>query len=95
MNIITRIWKRLTEGRDLGINTPGWLDYFAFGGGNRVNSGARVSEEGALSLVVVYACVTYIADYIASLPKITYQREDKGKRRATDHYLYPIIHDRL
>ena len=31
---------------------------------------------------------------MASLPLILYERLERGKQRAQDHYLYPILHDR-
>lgn len=92
-NYLKQIWRALTDQRDLGVNTPGWADYFLFGGSNAVKSGAHVTEEGALRLIAVYSCVSYIADYVASLPKIVYERLEKGKNRAQNHYLYPLIHD--
>lgn len=52
-------------------------------------SGIRVTEEGSLALAAVYACVKVLAESVASLPCILYERlPDGAKRRAEDHPLY-------
>ena len=46
-----------------------------------VNSGtAALSPDGALQLSTVWACVSLIANIIASLPLFVYTRSDKGQR---------------
>jgi len=77
------------EARDLGVNTPGLTESFMFG----ERGGVHINEHKAMCIAAVYACVSYIADYVASLPKITYERTDKGRNRASKHWLYPIVHD--
>ena len=77
------------EARDIGINTPGMTTSFVFG----EHGGVHINEEKAMCVAAVYACVSYIADYVASLPKITYERTEKGRNRATNHWLYPLVHD--
>lgn len=62
--------------------------------GNRAASGVHVTEEGALRYGAVYACVRVLAETVASLPLITYQRQSRGKERAPDFYLYELLHDR-
>jgi phage portal protein BeeE len=81
------------EDRDIGINTPGMADIFAFGDRGGTITGVHITQEKSLQLSAVYACVTFIADYVASLPKFPYERLQKGKRRAQNHWLYPLIHD--
>ena len=80
--------KREKERRDLTYD-----QVFQFELGSKSLTGVRVTEEKALQTVAIYACVSYIADYVAALPKITYQRLQKGRKRAIDHWLYPIAHD--
>ena len=58
------------------------------------DAGISVSPDKALRVSAVYACVRILAETVAMLPLITYERLDRGKRRATDHYLYPLLHDR-
>ena len=56
-------------------------------------SGVPVTSETALRLAPVYACVKVLAETIASLPLLVYQRRpDGGKTRAPDHPLFDILH---
>ncbi|HPA14898.1 MAG TPA: phage portal protein [Desulfobacterales bacterium] len=58
------------------------------------SSGVNVNETVALGIPAVYACVRVLAESIASLPLITYERFPNGdKQRATGFSLYPILHD--
>lgn len=56
--------------------------------------GASAStEDGALRVSAVYACVRVIAETVASIPLLTYRRlPDGGKVRATDDPLYGLLH---
>ena len=56
-------------------------------------SGVYVSEENAMTVSGVFACVRVIAEDVASLPFALYKRLDKGKEKAFDHPLYYLIHD--
>lgn len=63
--------------------------------GPRTSSGIVVSTEAALSVGTVYACVSLIAETIASLPWPLFQSTANGdRRRATRHPLYRLLHDR-
>ncbi len=62
---------------------------------NRDAAGAEiVSPHSSLRMAAVFACVRVLAETIGSLPLIIYQRMERGKRRAQDHYLYRLLHDR-
>lgn len=52
-----------------------------------------VSEEGALRLAAVFACVRVLSETVAQLPLFVYEREGRGKRRAVDHGLFGVLHD--
>lgn len=57
-------------------------------------AGISVSSETALRASAVYACVRILGETLASLPLFTYERKrDGSKRRATDFYLYRLLHD--
>jgi len=60
-------------------------------------SGAKeeiTSADAALQVGAVYSCVRVIAETVATLPCILYRRlEGGGKERATNHPLYPILHE--
>src|SRR5580765_9112222 len=82
-------WFRRTL-RNIGINTPGFTEYFAFGGGMSTAAGVRVTEGNALLISTVYQCVRVIAETVASLPVFLYQRTPAGKKRALDHDVYRV-----
>ncbi len=53
-----------------------------------------VNEKTALGITAVFSAVRILAETVGSLPLILYRRrEDDGKERATDHPLYPILHE--
>ena len=57
-------------------------------------SGVSVSETSALQLGAVFAAVRLISKTIASLPLNIYKRrDDGGKDKFSNHYLYPVLHD--
>lgn len=63
--------------------------------GTPANSGVSVTERTSLRSTVVLACVRLISEAIASLPLHVYERTgDRGRRKARDHSLYYILHDR-
>jgi len=58
------------------------------------SSGIKVTETVALGIPAVYACIRVLAESIASLPLITYERMPNGdKQRAKGFSLYPLLHD--
>jgi HK97 family phage portal protein len=56
-------------------------------------TGKAVSPSTALQLTAVYACISLISETFGSLPAILYRRSGKGRERAVDHTLYPVLHD--
>ena len=80
------------EKRSSLSNPQAWLvDMFT--GGTKSATGVNVTPDRALQASAVHACVRVLAETIASLPLHVYKRLDRGKEKATDHYLYPILHD--
>lgn len=64
-----------------------------FRGGKSI-AGVSVTERNALQIMAVLACVKVISETVASLPLPVYRRlKPRGKERAPDHSLYPILHD--
>lgn len=58
-------------------------------------AGMPVTEETAMRIAAVNACVRVIAETVASLPLNVYQRTDERSRiRAIRHPLYRLLHDR-
>jgi len=56
-------------------------------------SGKAVNVTTAIQLSTVYACVRVISETVASLPLGVYEAKEDGNRKATEHPLYPLLHD--
>lgn len=54
---------------------------------------SKVSEEKALGIDAVYACVNLYARTLASMPLLLYEKGADGKKRAVDHPLYHLLHN--
>lgn len=60
-----------------------------------VSSGVNVTEESAMQVTAVFACVRVLSWTLASLPFPVYKRlKPRGKERAPDHPVYDLLHDR-
>ena len=59
--------------------------------GGPTGSGKTVTPRTAMRLGAVWACVRVIANAIARMPLITYERTDAGRARATEHPLYRLL----
>ena len=57
------------------------------------SGGVSVTPSSALAYSAVFACVRVLSETIASLPLIFYERQAAGRRKATEFYLYPLLHD--
>lgn len=62
-------------------------------GGAMSASGMHVTPESALTFSAVLACVRVLAEGVASLPLITYERQGRNKEHAYTHPLYSVLHD--
>ena len=68
-----------------------WLvDLF---GGGPTHAGPSVSERSAIRSTTVFRCVSLVSGLVASLPLSVYERAEAGRRTATNHRLYPLLHD--
>jgi len=75
------------ERRTSRQSDPYWANFAALRGGG-------VTPRSAESVSAVYACVSAVAETIASLPLILYRRTaDDGRDRAKDHPLYRVLHE--
>ncbi|MGY3017832.1 HK97 family phage portal protein [Pseudomonas sp. TE6283] len=68
---------------------PYWSQ-FQFG---QDTAGVHVDHRTAEGVSAVYACVSAIAETVASLPLDVYRRTDDGREKARNHPLYPLLHD--
>lgn len=62
------------------------------GGFSLADIKGTVTEEKALGIDAVYACVNLYARTLASMPLILYRKGQNGKERAVDHPLYNLLH---
>jgi HK97 family phage portal protein len=87
------IISNLRENRS-GLSKPSrWL-VDALTGGSQSHTGKNVTQNTAMSLTAVYACVRILSETVASLPLPVYKRlQPRGKERAPDLYLYSVLHD--
>lgn len=86
-SILSRMWRPpAPEQRQLTV-VADWR-----GGGIGTAAGINVTPDKAMQATAVYACVRVLAESVASLPLILYERDGNGKRRATDHPLYTVLH---
>ncbi|AHM57247.1 portal protein 2 [Peptoclostridium acidaminophilum DSM 3953] len=69
-----------------------WQSAYSFFFGP-TSSGKIVNERTAMQTTAVYSCLRILAETIASLPLHTYRRTERGKEKASDHYLYYLLHD--
>ena len=76
------------ERATLATPTP-WL--FDALGARKSASGIAVSENTALQYSAVFAAVRLLSESVASLPLITYERVDRGKRRTQSHPAHQLL----
>jgi HK97 family phage portal protein len=91
-------------GLSAGVRRVGALDFvpansggdtltFSPLGDGTADTGDTVSEGTALNVAAFWRGMTLISTAQAMLPLIVYQRTARGgKERATDHWLYPVLH---
>jgi HK97 family phage portal protein len=63
-------------------------------GGRSTATGIFVNEKTSMECLAVYACVKILSESVGFLPLVEYKRlPNNGRERATNHWLYPILHD--
>ena len=56
-------------------------------------TGLSITPDNALNVTTVFQAIRFLSFMVASLPRITYQKNGDDRRRATRHPLYSILHD--
>ena len=76
-----------------GIGWPnvGWQPTGGYAGDTI--TGASISHESVMGINAFSAGIRLIAEDIASMPLIVYERLEVGKRRAPEHPAYAMLHD--
>lgn len=80
------------ETRD-SLENPSTSLVQALTGGLRSLSGVHVNNRTALRASGVFAAIRVLSETLASVPFPLYRRLDRGKKRAVDYPLYPLLHD--
>lgn len=72
---------------------PGIIDILGLG--RESATGINVDDSTALCLSAVYASIQVLCNAISAAPWIVYERQQpRGKLRAVDHNLFPVLHHR-
>lgn len=88
MGILSGLFHSRDKPKD---STNGSSYRFLFGG---TTSGNRVTEQSAMQMTAVYACVRILSEAIAGLPVHLYRYTETGsKEKAIKHPLYFLLHD--
>lgn len=65
-----------------------------FGGSSKTHAGVNVTNDSALRIGTVYACINRIASDIAKVPFHVYQQNGDRKEKRYDHPLYGLLNNR-
>ncbi|ONH35706.1 MULTISPECIES: phage portal protein [Protofrankia] len=90
---LVRSLLRASAGPLSGIATPEQWVVDWFRGDIANSSGVRVDQDTARMYSPFFAGVRVISEDVGGLPLFLYERLARGKRRATSHPLYPLLHD--
>lgn len=72
-------------------DTDRWAEFLSSG---KSATGKTVTHSTAMQSVAVFACVRVLSETLAALPLPVYRRlSPRGKERAINHNLYPLLHD--
>jgi HK97 family phage portal protein len=72
----------------------GWFVEWAHGG-QKTQAGQRVSNDSALQLSTVFACIRNISEDVGKLPLKLYKTlEPRGKETLPKHAAYSLLHDK-
>lgn len=89
MSLRTRVARWLLRGTH--PRDPALAEWFGIA--NRSAAGVSVTDDAAMRVAAVYSCIRVLAETVAGLPLLVYRRKaGGGKERATDHWLYPVLH---
>ena len=93
MSFLDRIFRRRDSMNGEKRGYPYWLldnDLTS----NKSMSGVTVTPDTAITNMAVYAAIRIIAESIASLPFVVYEREPNGgKHKSAGHPMYRLLHD--
>lgn len=76
-----------------GISNPDEGQQVGTSGGSSTDAGISVSDERAMKVSAVWACVQYITNSVCSLPINFYEKTADGREELGRHYLNDLFHD--
>jgi HK97 family phage portal protein len=92
-NLITKDEEKPTAEKESNIVTPSkWLINWITGG--ETESGETVSEETAMKMASVYACIRLLSQSVAKLPLHTYTTKSGKKEREYNHAVAYLLENR-
>lgn len=56
-------------------------------------TGLSITPDNAMGVTAVFQAIRFLSFMVASLPRITYQKNGDERHRATEHPLYSVLHD--
>lgn len=74
-------------------STPAYDTYWQQLATAQNSAGVHVDHHSAEGVSAVYACVSAIAETVASLPLDVYRRTNDGREKDRSHPLYKLLHD--
>ena len=80
-------------GRILAASPAAHDDYWYESRGTTSTAGVRVDMEGSISWSALYAGVSYVSEDVGKVPFGMYERVQRGKEPAPDHWLHAKLHD--
>ncbi|MDD5486687.1 MAG: phage portal protein [Dehalococcoidales bacterium] len=92
MGIISRMERARVENPSVPLSATNVLASIGFG--DTTPSGVTVNQTKALGITAFWAGVRIISQTIAGLPCEPYERTEKGRRLATEHPAYKLLHIR-
>ena len=77
------------------LNNPNYwgIDLNSFGGGRRTTAGESVTPDSANSVSAYFACVRNVAEDVAKLPLLIYQKTDNGREKAKEHPAFKLLRE--
>lgn len=85
--------RALPHGEERNLSLTDYGQWVELGLAGQTATGLHVNADNALTYSAVFACIRVLAETLASLPFVLYERQDRGKRRARDHYLHDLLAD--
>jgi HK97 family phage portal protein len=84
------VFAKAAQKAAIGYPNPGWSPPYGMAADSIATP---VNQSTAMGVPAFTAGIRLIAEDIASMPLITYERLAKGKRRAPEHPAYAMLHD--